>query len=129
MGFQAEPLSRSALRYCGQSAIGPLNLPAISGIFDDLDIGRGGFIGWLAVAREQGDRIIAARRCRPVDTFFSLERAFCSRKDTKTQSFSMRYFCRTDHLPGDGIIACKILFFFAFLASLRDQLPILGSGV
>jgi hypothetical protein len=35
----------------------------------------------------------------------------------------MRYFCRTAHLPGDGIIAHKILFFFAFLASFRDQLP------
>jgi len=41
----------------------------------------------------------------------------------------MRYLCRTAHLPGDGIIACIILFFFAFLASLREQLPILGSCI
>jgi len=40
----------------------------------------------------------------------------------------MRYLCRTAHLPGDGIIACNVLFFFAFLASLREQLPILGSS-
>ena len=56
----------------------------------------------------------------------TLGRAFVSRKDAKTQSFSMRYLCRTAHLPGDGIIACNVLFFFAFLASLREQLPILG---
>jgi len=48
------------------------------------------------------------------------------RKDAKTQSFSMRYLCRTVHLTGDGIIANTVLFFFAFLASLREQLPILG---
>jgi len=56
----------------------------------------------------------------------NLEEAFVSRKDAKTQSFSMRCLCRTDHLPGDEFIACNVLFFFAFLASLRDQLPILG---
>jgi len=70
-------------------------------------------------------RAIGRRHCRSP---FSLERAFVSRKDAKTQSFSMRYLCRTVHLPGDGIIAGKVLFFFAFLASLREQLPILGSG-
>jgi len=40
----------------------------------------------------------------------------------------MRYFCRTAHLPGDGIIACNVLFFFAFLASFREQLPTPGSN-
>ncbi len=39
----------------------------------------------------------------------------------------MRNLCRRAPLPGgDGTITRKILFFFAFLASLRDQLPILG---
>jgi len=68
---------------------------------------------------QQTDRRILKR--------INLERTFVSRKDAKTQSFSMRYLCRTVHRPGDGIIASKVLFFFAFLASLREQLPILGS--
>jgi hypothetical protein len=58
----------------------------------------------------------------------TLEEAFVSRKDAKTQSFSMRYLCRTVRLPGAGVIVCKVLFFFAFLASLREQLRIPGSG-
>jgi len=72
-------------------------------------------------------RILPTRATVSVDALpLSLERAFVSRKDAKTQSFSMRYLCRTVHLPGDEIIAGKVLFFFAFLASLREQLPILG---
>jgi len=66
------------------------------------------------------------REIRTTAIELNLEEAFVSRKDAKTQSFSMRYLCRTAHLPGDGFIAYNVLFFFAFLASLRDQLPILG---
>jgi len=55
-----------------------------------------------------------------------LERALVSRQDAKTQSFSTRDLGRTANPPDGGIIACKVLFFFAFLASLREQFPIPG---
>jgi len=57
----------------------------------------------------------------------NLERAFVSRKDAKTPSFSMRYLYRRAHPPSDGIIACDLLFFFTFLATLREQLPTLAT--
>ena len=57
---------------------------------------------------------------------FVLEEVFVSRKDAKTQRCLMRCRCRTVGLSGDGIIACNVLFLFAFLASLREQFPTIG---
>jgi len=57
---------------------------------------------------------------------FVLEEVLVSRKDAKTQRFSIRCLCLTVDLPDDGIIAYNALFFFAFLASLREQFPTIG---